>query len=329
MVTLVVIGALLLLATRVFAVINTGLTTPGIRAEFMERYDNTPADYIDLATRVPSTTQTESYRWLGSVPQLREWGTGRLAQGLRSERYDVSNGEYEATIEVDRKEIEDDQIGGIRIRVQELAVAAKTHPDFLIEQLLINGASVGYNGYDGVPFFDANHVSGESGAQSNLVEQTAVDEDVPTTVEFRASLCKAIARMVAFKDDVGLPRRVRPTGLVVVVPPSMLFTALEAIDLQLVGQTMNPLGKNVLQNVARVVSLPGLTTASRYYLLKCDVPVRPFIFQDRIPLEFAGIDKPADENVFTKNTYLYGVRARYAMAYAYWWLATQVDFAES
>jgi phage major head subunit gpT-like protein len=73
------------------AVINTGLLTKGLRSEFFNRFEAAPAHYRELATRVPSNTHTEIYRWLGSVPRMREWGTGRLARGLRSE---IGNSRY-------------------------------------------------------------------------------------------------------------------------------------------------------------------------------------------------------------------------------------------
>src|SRR5437868_2251659 len=116
------------------AVIDTGLITKGLRSEFFNRLDNTPTFYRDMATRVASNNEQENYRWLGTVPQLREWGTGRLAQGLRTESYSITNLKYEATLEVDRDEISDDQTGQIRLRVGELAQRAATHKDYLISQ---------------------------------------------------------------------------------------------------------------------------------------------------------------------------------------------------
>jgi len=149
------------------AVINTGLLTKGLRSEFFDRLGKVVTVYQDLSTRIVSTSDSETYRWLGTVPRMREWGTGRLARGLRSESYSVENLKYEATIEVDRDEIADDQTGQIRIRIGELAQRAATHKDYLLTQLLINGDSAGFNGYDGVPFFSHSHVSGQSGTQDN------------------------------------------------------------------------------------------------------------------------------------------------------------------
>ena len=134
------------------AVINTGLLTKGLKSEFFNRFDGTQTHFGDLATRIPSTSDSETYRWLGTVPQIREWGTGRVTQGLRTESYSIENLKYEATIEVDRDEIADDQTGQIRLRIGELAERAATHKDFLIGQLLINGATSGFNSFDGVTF---------------------------------------------------------------------------------------------------------------------------------------------------------------------------------
>ena len=56
------------------AVINTGLLTKGLKSEFFNRFEGTKTHFQDLATRIPSTSDSETYRWLGTVPQIREWG---------------------------------------------------------------------------------------------------------------------------------------------------------------------------------------------------------------------------------------------------------------
>ena len=82
-------------------VINTGLIAKGVRSDFFSRYDSTKTHFQDLATRIASDSDTEIYKWLGSTPRMREWGTGRVAKGIRTESYSVENQKYEATIEVD------------------------------------------------------------------------------------------------------------------------------------------------------------------------------------------------------------------------------------
>ena len=302
------------------AIINTGLLTKGLKSEFFNRLEATKTHYQELSTRVTSTTDRETYRWLGTVPQVREWGTGRLAKGLRSESYSIENLKYESTLEVDRDEISDDQTGQIRLRVAELAERAATHKDFLIAQLLANGETAGNDGYDGVSFINANHVSGGSGSQSNLLSFDAAAVDEPTVDEFKESLKTAISQMLGFKDDQGEPMMTTASGLACVVPTTMLFTASEAINATVIDNSTN-----VLNGIARVIALPWLTDLSKWYLLKTDGVVRPFIFQDREPIEFNALTEDSDEG-FRREKFLFGVRARYRMAYGYWQFAVRTDF---
>jgi phage major head subunit gpT-like protein len=70
--------------------------------------------------------------------------------------------------------------------------------------------------------------------------------------------------------------------------------------------------------------MPHLTDQSKWYLLKTDTAVRPFIFQDREPVEFGALMENADEG-FKREKFLFGVRARYRMAYGYWQNAIRMD----
>lgn len=304
------------------AVINTGLTQAGLKSEFFAEYNATEKHYKKLATEIKSNRDKETYKFLGTVPQMREWGNGRLAKGLRSESYDIKNLKYESTIEVDRDEYDDDQTGQLGVRVRELGERAGTHPDYLMSYIINNGHVDGFNAYDGVPFFSEAHESGASGAQSNLLESGAVAGDNPTTQEFRASLAKAIQAMLGLKDDQGEPMMVSVKGLVCVVPASMYFTASEAISASLVENT-----NNALQNVARIIGFPRLTAPNKWFLFNTSGAVRPFVFQNRAPVEFQSLMEDSEEN-FKREKFLFGVRARYGFTYGYWQKAVSVEFTD-
>jgi len=302
------------------AVISTGLLTKGLRSEFFNKFEAVKAFYLDLATRIQSTSDSETYKWLGTVPKMREWGNGRLAKGLRTESYSVENLKYESTIEVDRDELADDQTGQIRVRIGEMAQRAATHKDYLLAQLLINGATAGYNSYDGLTFFNDAHVSGNSGNQDNTLTYDATTAAAPTTAEFKLAFQQAVAQMLTFKDDQGEPMAISMDGLICVVPPTMLFTAMEAMNASIISNT-----SNVTAGAARVITLPWLTTATTWYLLKTDGIIRPFIFQDREPIEFSSLTESSEEG-FKREKHLYGVRARYRMTYGYWQYAVRTVF---
>jgi len=308
-------------------VVNTGLTLAGVKADFFDRMAATPSYWEALTTRIVSSTQKETYVFLGHVPLMRERiGGGRQLKGMYSEKYEVENAEYEATVEVDQKELEDDQTGQIRIRVQEMAEAVATFKDYLIEQLLINGETSGYDAYDGHPFISDAHESKQSGVQSNKLSYEAVDASADnfTTAEFRAALGQAIAHMMTLKNESGQPMRLGPTGLAIIVPPTAYIRALEAINQPIVVGG-SELASNVVQNVARVIALAGLTDASKWYLAKTDQGVRPFIFQDRLPIEFGAVAEGSEE-AFKTGKFLYGVRARFRLTFGYWQKCIRTDF---
>jgi len=99
----------------------------------------------------------------------------------------------------------------------------------------------------------------------------------------------------------------------------MFFTAMEAVSATVISNA-----SNVLQGAARVIAFPWLTDLSKWYLLKTDGVIRPIIFQDREPLEFAALIEDSDEG-FRREKFLYGVRARYRMAYGYWQFGVRVN----
>jgi phage major head subunit gpT-like protein len=293
-------------------IIDTGLTTSALKGNLFSALKAANPVWQALATSVKSTGPAESYRWLGTVPQMREWGSGRLAKGLRSESYSVANHKYEATIEVDRDEMSDDQLGQIVVRVRELARRAASHPDKLLAVLLENGASGGYTSYDGATFFATTHESGESGVQSNSL---TYDVDSPTAVtaeEFAESYKQAVETMLALKDDQGEPIHGELGQMVVLVPAALWYVAKQALTAQI-----NDAATNVLSGEASVLVFPRLTSTDKWYLCRTDTEVRPFIFQDREPIEFTSLADGSEE-VFKREKLLFGVRARYAMAYGYW-----------
>ena len=311
--------------------INTGLLTKGLRSEFFSRFSAVPTFFGDLTTRIASDADQETYKFLGSVPRLREWGTGRVIRGITTESYTVENLKYESTIEVDRDELADDQTGQIRIRVQELAQAAATHKDYLTAQLLINGGTTGFNSWDGQTFFGSAHSYGGQGSQvndisvdisniaANVNEPDDVDLTGPKTKQY--GFDQAWGQMTGFVDNQGEPIPMGMDGLVVVCHPTQTISWMEALTSTLVNNTSNVIaGLGV-----RVLPMPWFTDKSMWYLLKTNQPMRPFIFQDREPIEFVALTEGTDE-AFRREKFLYGVRARYKVTYGHWYYAIRANF---
>jgi phage major head subunit gpT-like protein len=117
--------------------------------------------YQRVAMTVKTQTKEQKYGFLGAFPRMREWVGDRVLQNLSTHDFTIKNKDFESTIEVDRNDIEDDNLGIYNPIVQEFARVAATHPDELIFELFKDGTV--NDCYDGKAFFAADHkVNGKS-----------------------------------------------------------------------------------------------------------------------------------------------------------------------
>jgi phage major head subunit gpT-like protein len=131
------------------------------RTIFNEAFEGVAPLFNRVAMVVPSSVREETYAWLGAFPKMREWLGDRHVKNLTLQSYSIRNRDWEATIEVDRNDIEDDGIGIYSPIVSELGRSAAVHPDELVFALLALGFSTAC--YDGQYFFDTDHpVAGAS-----------------------------------------------------------------------------------------------------------------------------------------------------------------------
>ena len=111
--------------------------------------------YLSLCTVVSSTTSEELYGWLANSTAFREWNGDRYIQSLRTEGYTLSNREFENTVGVKQKTIEDDRFGVLSPMFQQLGQDAREHPDTVVFDLIKD--AVNAKCFDGKPYFAPNH----------------------------------------------------------------------------------------------------------------------------------------------------------------------------
>lgn len=138
----------------------------GFKTSFQGGLTSAQPLWSRVATRIPSTARTETYGWLGAWPRIREWLGDRQIKKLSAEKYQITNRDFESTIEVDRNDLTDDQLGIYGPMFRELGQATSEFPDQHVFDLLKNG-HVGVC-YDGQPFFDDEHPHGDDDVQSNV-----------------------------------------------------------------------------------------------------------------------------------------------------------------
>ena len=276
------------------------------RALFLQTYGEVTPKWPLAAMEAPSENAAENYQWLGDVPGMKEWVDVKALEQLRGFNFSITNKDWEATLQVDRNHIDDDQLGIYKPRIMELAAEAKRHPDELISNLIKNGAASLC--YDGQFFFDTDHVEGDSGSQSNKLTGTGTTV-AQLTADFRA----ARAAMWKFKNDRGKPWLRGEPKFLVICPPDLQGAFEELFTAAMISNTTN-----VLKGAADVWVNPYLTDANDWVLAHVGAPIKPFILQMRKRPEFVALDQPTAEGVFLRKKFLYGVEGRYNAGYGLW-----------
>lgn len=272
---------------------------------FTQAFDGQKPTYEKIATVVPSTTESETYAWLGDIPGMREWVGDREIQNLTGSDYTIKNKDFELTVGVDRNAIEDDKIGLYRPSIQMLGESAAMHPDELVYELLASGFTALC--YDGKAFFAAAHVVGE-----NAVSNKLTDKLTPEAYK------TARAMMMNFKNSKG-----RSLGLVpdlLVVPPALEAAARDILVADFVNGT-----KNTMQGTADIHVEPRLKSDSAWFLLCTKRPIKPLIYQQRKKAKFVSKTAETDDNVFMSKKFLYGADSRGNAGFAFWQMAIGSD----
>ena len=262
--------------------------------------------YKEIAMETPSTTDAETYAWLGDLPGMREWIGDREVQNLSGSDYTIKNKSWELTFGIPREAVEDDKIGLYNPGVESLGREAATHPDELVFKLLKDGFTALC--YDGKPFFSDAHPVGD-GTVSNLGHaELSVDAYIA-----------ARAAIMSLTNSKGRPLNLIPDKLV--VPPALESKARDILIADYINRT-----KNTMQGTAKPLVAPWLAGADKaWYLLCTNRPVKPVIHQTRKPAKFVSKTNETDDNVFFAKTFLYGVDSRENVGFGFWQMAYGSD----
>lgn len=286
-----------------------------------------------------SDQESETYKWLGMAPALREWVGGRNAKGFRENGITITNKTFEGTLVVPTNWLRRDKTGQIQVRIDELAQRAAELDAKLLSTLIINGGgSTSGLCYDGQYFFDTDHSEGDSGTQTNALvasdysELNVTTATNPTVAEMNSAILKCIQHMYGFKDDQGEPMNGNASNFLIMTPVNMLGAALGAVYGKIINAATGAYD-NVLANAAReqgfnvsAVANPRLTGTSDFFVFRTDAKCKPFIVQDEEPLSVDAIAE-GSEHEFKNNEHLYGVKRICNVGYGYWQYAVKATLS--
>ena len=278
-------------------------TYQGLRALYMETFEATTPEWNKVAMESKSDTETEDYSWIAEVPGMKEWVDERTLEALKQFSFSIKNKDWESTISVDRNTMEDNKLGQIKPRIQDMAMAAKMHPDELVFALLAAGFAT--NCYDGQYFFDVDHPL-ENGVQSNKITD-ALDA---------TGLQNALTVGRRLKGYTGRPLNIVFDTLA--VPPELEIPGRKLLFADRNDAGATNIMKGIMDNL--LVS-PHLADTNNWFILCTKRPLKPVILQMRKRPDFLALDRPDDYNAFMKKQFLYGVDARYNVGFGLYQLA--------
>lgn len=305
--------AILLKHTDIAAIDRT------IKAAFLDAYTGkayTPRWPI-IATRQSSTTRRNTYPQIIDAASIREWAEGeRVVNGLVIEGASVTNQKWELTYGIRREDLDDDLSGTVAQAVSRVKSGAGKylrHPDKLIFTVIkSNGIAL-----DGVALFHAtNHKVNPKDPESAAYVNTASGVMTATNV---AAARSAMLELVGPDGD---PLNEDPN--VLLVPPALETTArkIAQADEVIYSATATDTREiNVYKGNYTVVVAPHLAASftggsdSVWYILDTTDPEdRGLIYQEREAVELVSLFNVSDPNVFERDEYIWGTRARYTAA---------------
>lgn len=305
-----------------------GLGSRAIIGEFFLRLEAAVGmGWIGAVSMLMQSDQaSETYKWLGQSPAMREWIGGRNAKGFRENGLTIENLHFEATIAVLVKEARRDKTGQIMLRIRELADRTETHWASLLSTLIAAGESGVC--YDGQFFFDTDHSEGDSGAQSNDIAvdistlPTANHGSVtePSIGEMNLAIRKGISQIYGFVDDQGEPMNEMAQQFMVMAPNSLADIAAAAVTSPIIDSgEANPTTRQSAYKVDVVgnVRLDSAGWTDQFAVFRTDGNAKPFIRQEEEAVDLDAVAE-GSEHEFKHAEWLFGVDAERNVGYGYW-----------
>ncbi len=280
-----------------------------LKTIFNKAFTAAPSSWQKIAMKVPSTTGQNDYAWLSNFPKMRRWVGAKQVKSLAAYKYSVVNEDFEATVEVDRNDIEDDQLGIYEPQAKMAGFSSAQLPDEIVYEA-VNKAFTALC-FDGQYFFDTDHPVGGKSISNKSTAPLSVATKALATAGYGA----ARSAMKRFKDDEGRSLNISPNVLLV-------GPALEDIAKALLTNAkLDDGSENIYKGTAELVVDGRIESDTAWYLLDTTKPILPFVYQERKAPDFVQQTNPESEDVFNQRKYKFGAEARAAAGYGFWQLA--------
>lgn len=288
----------------------------GLKAHFMKGLGSAESQWQKVAMLVPSTTKSNDYSWLSKMPKMRKWIGEKVVKSLAAFKYSIENDDFEVTVEVDRNDINDDNLGIYGPQAKSAGESAKQLPDEMVFSLIAAGFNT--KCFDGQYFFDTDHPVGDPNNPTSVSNKGTKKLSIASQAAAKASFGDARAAMRSFKDDEGRPLGIKPN--ILLVGPALEDTAEALMNNERLED-----GKVNLYRKRCEVVVADWIEGEQWFLLDTRKSIMPIIYQERQKPEFVEQTDPQSDDVFNRKKYKFGAEARAAVGFGFWQLAWGSD----
>jgi len=277
----------------------------GLQVIFAQGIISMQMNYPKLVTQTTSTGASERFVWPNSIPGMTKWESDAQFARFTAGGMEVINDWYQDGLEVLQEDIDDDRFNVLGPRVTMLAQEGELTKERLVFKLINNGFTNALSlAYDGQFFFDTDHQDGNGPIQSNK----------GTAALSATSFSAARVQMRSVVDEHRNPVGVKPT--ILLVPP-----ALEDVANQIVTAEYGVSGaSNIYFESVQVIVSSYLTSPTAWFLIDSSRAFKPFVLQQREPLQL--VESPEfDEEMFMRRVRRLRASWRGGVGYALWHFA--------
>ncbi|MBB5351102.1 phage major head subunit gpT-like protein [Haloferula luteola] len=273
----------------------------GYRVIYDAAFHGSAPESTDLYMVTQSNAAEELYHWLGAFPGMKKLVGEVVIENVAANKFAIANEEFESTVSVKRADIERNAAGIYNPLFSGMGAAAAEHPDEMLASLLENAFTD--KDYTGTAFFAANKPHEPGNNKSTKFTNKG------TKKLAASSYSEAKAAFKSLKNAYGRPMGIG-RNLTLVVSPDKEDAAREILV-----ATRNAAGAdNIHQGTATLKVLSRLS-GEAWFLMDLSRPVRPFILQKEVPIEFNSLTTEESDHVFLKKEYLYQAYGRYNAGY--------------
>lgn len=280
-----------------------------LKTIFNNAFTTAPSTWQKIAMKVPSNSGQTDYSWLSSFPKMKLWIGAKVVKALEAFKYSVKNEDWEATVEVDRNHIEDDQLGIYEPQAKMAGHSAAQLPDEIVYEAVNKAFTTPC--YDGQYFFDTDHPVG----QASVSNKSTAPLSNASLALANAGYGAGRTAMRQFKDVEGRSLNIIPNLLL--VGPALETTGKALLtNAKLADGNPNP-----YQGTAELVVDGRIASDTAWFLLDTSKPIMPFVYQERKAPVFVQQINAESPDVFNLRKFRFGAEARAAGGYGFWQLA--------